>query len=219
MAGFTAENVIKGLLSFCDWDLPDRDENVVLLDVREDAERMAYELPNSTDIPLGELRDRLGELDPEKTYITFCAIGVRSYNAARILMQNGFNHVMVYPGGVRFYESLHREKDAFASFEDAGTEAYTNHGVKEFNMDNMKELSLDCCGMQCPGPIMEVYRNIESMDQGDILKVRASDPGFSKDIVSWCRRTGNTLLSNEKDGVEYVACIQKGMEAGRRHPG
>jgi len=218
MAGFTAENVIKGLVSFCDWDLPDRDENVVLLDVREDAERMAYELPNSTDIPLGELRDRLGELDPEKTYITFCAIGVRSYNAARILMQNGFNHVMVYPGGVRFYESLHREKDAFASFEDAGTEAYTNHGVKEFNMDNMKELSLDCCGMQCPGPIMEVYRNIESMDQGDILKVRASDPGFSKDIVSWCRRTGNSLLSNEKDGVEYVACIQKGMEDGDDGP-
>lgn len=206
MAGFTAENVIKGFVSFCDWDLPDRDENVVLLDVREDAERMAYELPNSTGIPLGEIRDRLGELDPEKTYITFCAIGVRAYNAARILMQNGFHYVMVYPGGVRFYESLHREPDALASFENAGTEA------------NMKEISLDCCGMQCPGPIMEVYRNIESMDQGDILKVRASDPGFSKDIVSWCRRTGNTLLSNEKDGVEYVACIQKGPEDGNDVP-
>ena len=218
MAGFTAENVIKGLVSFCDWDLPDRDEDVVLLDVREDAERMAYELPNSTDVPLGELRDRLGELDSEKTYITFCAIGVRSYNAARILMQNGFNHVMVYPGGVRFYESLHREPDAFASFEDAEAETNMNHTMKEFNIDNMKELSLDCCGMQCPGPIMEVYRNIESMDQGDILKVRASDPGFSKDIVSWCRRTGNTLLSNEKDGVEYVACIQKGQEGGNGVP-
>ena len=77
-------------------------------------------------------------------------------------------------------------------------------------MNSEKEISLDCCGMQCPGPIMEVYRNIESMDQGDILKVRASDPGFSKDIVSWCRRTGNTLVSNGKDGVEYVACIRKG---------
>ena len=204
MAGFTAENVIKGLVSFCDWDLPDRDENVVLLDVREDAERMAYEIPDSTGIPLGELRDRLGELDPEKTYITFCAIGVRSYNGARILMQNGFDHVMVYPGGVRFYESLHRETVAFAASDGAGTD--------------MKELYLDCCGMQCPGPIMEVYRSIEGMDQGDILKVRASDPGFSKDIVSWCRRTGNTLISNEKEGVEYVACIQKGPEGGNHVP-
>ena len=212
MAGFTAENVIKGLVSFCDWDLPDRDENVVLLDIREDAERMAYKLPDSTDIPLGELRNRLGELDPEKTYITFCAIGVRAYNAARILMQNGFRHVMVYPGGARFYESLHRDPQTFAAIDDAETETSGNNAVKEVNMDHLKEISLDCCGMQCPGPIMEVYRNIESMDKGDILKVRASDPGFSKDIVTWCRRTGNTLISNEKDGVEYVACIQKGPE-------
>ncbi|MBR5046843.1 MAG: FAD-dependent oxidoreductase, partial [Eubacterium sp.] len=233
MAGFTAENVIRGLVSFCDWDLPDRDKNVVLLDIREDAERMAYQLPDSTDIPLGQLRSRLGELDPEKTYITFCAIGVRSYLAARILMQNGFHHVMVYPGGVRFYESLHRKPESYeiatdlqknpASLqgkvsnmpenpEGIGRTSGKKNGVKEIDMDKVKEISLNCCGMQCPGPIMEVYKGIESMDEGDILKVTASDPGFSKDIVSWCRRTGNTLISNEKNGTDYVACIRKGLD-------
>ena len=51
---------------------------------------------------------------------------------------------------------------------------------------------------------------VEAMDQ----VMAPFDPGFSRDIVSWCRRTGNTLLSNEKDGVEYIACIQKGTEQG-----
>ena len=223
MAGFTAENVIRGKVRFCDWDLPDRDREVVLLDIREDAERMAYRLPDSTDIPLGELRNRLNELDPEKTYITFCAIGVRSYLAARILMQNGFDHVMVYPGGVRFYESLHRKPESFIQDESPETAPGGNNAGVETAMEKVemekenkkvKEICLDCCGMQCPGPIMEVYKGIESMDEGDILKVTASDPGFSKDIVSWCRSTGNTLISNKKKGKEYVACIRKGLDPG-----
>jgi rhodanese-related sulfurtransferase len=46
-------------------------------------------------------------LTPSKTIIVFCAIGVRAYNAARILMQNGFENVLVYPGGTRFYQSTH----------------------------------------------------------------------------------------------------------------
>ncbi len=211
MAGFTAENVIRGMVRFCDWDLPDRDKDVVLLDIREDAERMAYKFDDSVDIPLGELRNRLGSLDPEKTYITFCAIGVRSYLAARILMQNGFDHVMVYPGGVRFYESLHRKPESFEGDGDPGTMQEEKKEGEKTEMGKVKEICLDCCGMQCPGPIMEVYKSIESMDEGDILKVTASDPGFSKDIRSWCRSTGNTLISSGKKGTEYVACIQKGV--------
>ena len=46
-------------------------------------------------IPLGQLRKRLGELDREKQIVVYCAIGVRSYNAARILSQNGFETVKV----------------------------------------------------------------------------------------------------------------------------
>ena len=246
MAGFTAENVIRGLVRFCDWDLPDKEKDAVLLDVREDAERMAYSLPDSVDIPLGQLRERLDELDPNKTYITFCAIGVRSYNAARILMQNGFSDVLVYPGGVRFYQSMHSEPagpegggeaggakaggakagsagaatgaagtDIPAGATTAATETDIPAGAtletKGIDMENAKEITLDCCGMQCPGPIMEVFRNVENMEDGDLLKVTASDPGFAKDIAAWCRRTGNTLVSNEKSGVEYVACIRKGL--------
>ncbi|MCR5033948.1 MAG: FAD-dependent oxidoreductase [Clostridia bacterium] len=214
MAGFTAENIIRGVVRFCDWDAPDKDKEAVLLDIREEAELMAYEIPGAVNIPLDQLRGRLDELDSSKAYITFCAIGVRSYNAARILMQNGFGNVSVYPGGVRFYASTHAGPEAFAKAAEAvePDTAAVGGFMKGADMKNAKEISLDCCGMQCPGPIMEVYKNIENMEDGDILKVAASDPGFSRDIIAWCRRTGNTLLSNEKEGVEYIACIQKGAE-------
>lgn len=107
MAGFVAENVLRKLVTFSDWDLSKENDNAILLDVREKAEVMAFSLPNAVHIPLGELRDRMQELDPEKEIITFCAIGVRSYNAARILMQHGFKNVKLYPAGTRFYQSLY----------------------------------------------------------------------------------------------------------------
>lgn len=109
MAGFVADNVLAGLVQFSGWDAVEKNPDAILLDVREDAELMAFSLPHATHIPLGQLRDRLGELDPGREILTFCAIGVRSYNAARILMQHGFKKVKLYPGGTRFYQSTHYE--------------------------------------------------------------------------------------------------------------
>ena len=118
MAGFVAENILSGLVRIADWDAPDRNADQILLDVREAAEVASYAVPGSVHIPLGELRDRLHELDPEKSYVVFCAIGVRAYNAARILAQNGFSNVEVYPGGVPFYRANHPETDSQDSMVD-----------------------------------------------------------------------------------------------------
>lgn len=107
MAGFVAENVLRKLVVFSDWDLSREPDDAILLDVRENAEVAAFAVPNAVHIPLGELRNRIQELDPAKEIITFCAIGVRSYNAARILMQHGFENVKLYPAGTRFYQSLY----------------------------------------------------------------------------------------------------------------
>ncbi|MCR4879866.1 MAG: DsrE/DsrF/DrsH-like family protein, partial [Bacilli bacterium] len=79
-------------------------------------------------------------------------------------------------------------------------------------VENVKKIKVDCCGMQCPGPIMEVFKNIKEMNPGEMVEISASDPGFAKDIVSWCKRTGNTLVSNEVVNGDYVAVIQKGVE-------
>lgn len=206
MAGFVADNLIHGLVSFADWDVDNRHPDAVLLDVREDAELMAFSLPGAKHIPLGQLRDRMGELDKSREIITLCAIGVRAYNAARILMQNGFENVKVYPGGSRFYQSTHPETSA-AVFSDQLPVA--DSGSVSTTEVPTASMRIDCSGMQCPGPIMKVFETMKDMREGEVMEVSASDPGFARDIGAWCRRTGNTLVSNEHRGTDYVACVKK----------
>mgnify|MGYP000852380424 CR=1 FL=1 len=210
MAGFTAENVIKGLVRFADWDAPEKTPDALLLDVREDAEVMAYSIPGAVHIPLGELRSRLNELDRNKPIIVFCAIGVRAYNAVRILMQHDFPDVRLYPGGSRFYQSV-RYQPQKKQPEPAETHRQVPAAGKSGKFQSIR---LDCSGMQCPGPIMKVFEPMKTMQSGDQVEISASDPGFMHDIESWCRRTGNTLLSREKRANEFVALVQKGMRQG-----
>ena len=243
MAGFVAENLMKGLVDIAEYNEPDTDPEAVMLDVREEAELLGYAVPGAVNVPLGQLRDRLGELDPEKRYIVLCAVGVRAYNGARILMQHGFKNVKIYPGGVRFYAANHPQVKAEESAAPAAEEkkeelapgqpsagrteprkaaalqagegniAAERSAPMEQPKKNIKKVRLDCSGMQCPGPIMEVFKSMKELKEGEMVEVTASDPGFAKDIVSWCRRTGNTLVSNEKKNGEYVAVISRGIAA------
>ena len=207
MAGFVAENVLTGMVRFAEWDALEKRPEALILDVREDAEVMAFPVPNAIHIPLGALRDRLGELDRSKEIITFCAIGVRSYNAARILTQHGFEKVLLYPGGTRFYQSTHyKEEDR--TMKDATPVSDTGH-TDTVNLP-AASMRLDCSGMQCPGPIMKVFESMKELKDGQVMEVAASDPGFVRDIGAWCRRTGNTLVLTERRGTDYVALVKKG---------
>ena len=213
MAGFVAENIRTGLVKIAAYDAPDTDPDAILLDVREEAEVMAYAVPGAVNIPLGQLRDRLSELDPEKRILVFCAIGVRAYTGARILSQNGFGKAEVYPGGVTFYKATHPK-------ETEETVQETKKEVVITMEDSQDRIVLDCCGLQCPGPIMEVYKTISDMKDGQMLEVSASDPGFARDIEAWCRSTGNTLVSNEVKDGQYTAMIRRGTvieETGISH--
>jgi len=62
----------------------------VLLDVREPEEIEQGVIPGSVNIPLGQLRQRLGDLDKAKPVVATCQVGLRGYLAERILRQNGF---------------------------------------------------------------------------------------------------------------------------------
>ena len=107
IAGYAAANVISGKIEFAEWDFIEKNPEAVVLDVRESAELKAYSLPGAVHIPFGQLRDRLDELDKDKTIVSMCASGFRAYNAARILMNNGFEKVLLYPAGIHFYKSTH----------------------------------------------------------------------------------------------------------------
>ena len=88
MAGFAASNILDGTVNVVHWDqLQDGD---YILDVRTAGEFARGNVPSSVNIPLDELRNRFGELPQDTTINIHCGVGVRSYIACRILMQNGF---------------------------------------------------------------------------------------------------------------------------------
>jgi adenylyltransferase/sulfurtransferase len=72
----------------------------VLLDVRERAEASFASLPGSVLIPLGELPDRLDELDRDASIVVFCHHGVRSARALEQLEKGGFARARHLTGGL-----------------------------------------------------------------------------------------------------------------------
>lgn len=211
MLGFVAENMLTGKMAFSPWDLSQ--SQALVLDVREEEEVMAYGVPGAKHIPLGDLRDRLGELDQDQEIIVLCAVGVRSYNGMRILANHGFKKVSIYPGGVRFYKAMQYHLDQ----KDHPTLGGDNmKGEAEPMADESKEIvSLNCTALQCPGPIMKVNEALAKMEEGGRLEVKVADPGFAKDIAAWCQRTGNTLLDVRPDPAGLVAYVRKG---GKKTP-
>ena len=207
MLGYVAENILSHKARFIEWDevdalLEDKKDDFVILDVTEEMERMVFAIKDSYHIPLGKLRQRINQLDKSKLIIPYCAIGVRSYNAARILMQNGFKRVAILSGGTSFYKSMHYQQKVTKK---------KNSSNDHPNINSDQEMKiLDCCGLQCPGPIMKVNETLNEMENDEILKVSASDMGFLKDVASWCDKTGNTLLKSERVAQENIAYIKKG---------
>ena len=58
-------------------------------------------------------------------------------------------------------------------------------------------LSLDCRGMKCPRPIIEVARRIGEVSVGAALELLADDPAAGPDLAAWCRMRGQTLLASD----------------------
>ena len=78
-----------------------RGEEMTLLDVREDWEVALAPVPTDTvHIPIGEISDRIGELDPKKETVVICRSGGRSAEVAHYLERQGFGKVFNLAGGI-----------------------------------------------------------------------------------------------------------------------
>lgn len=71
-----------------------------LVDVRQKWEYDICHLANSIHIPLNELADRLSELPRTKAIVMICHHGIRSQQAAALLLKSGFNNVASLEGGI-----------------------------------------------------------------------------------------------------------------------
>lgn len=233
MAGYAAGNILNGDTEIIHWyDIPNVDPNqAVLVDVRTRMEWDLGAIPGAMHIPVDDLRSRLNELPQDKEIILYCQVGLRGYLASRILKQNGFTRVKNLSGGWKTYGPILKEQTAHPPVtppSGATGSSCCNHtnttatccNEVQKNTDSVKKelattaevVQLDACGLQCPGPIMQVYQKMKTLQDGQILEVHATDPGFVADIPVWCQRTGNTLLSTDKTDRGFLARIKKGSE-------
>ena len=103
-AGMVAADILRGDMPSGHWDAT---EGGFLLDVREAAELAVESVPGAVNIPLGQLRARLGELPRDQEIQVICRSGQRAYYATRALLQNGFKARTVAGGMLsRFHTFL-----------------------------------------------------------------------------------------------------------------
>ena len=79
----------------------------------------------------------------------------------------------------------------------------SNEPVAEYNQ------VLDCTGLYCPAPVFETRKKIDEMKKDEVLLMMADDPASEDDIKAWTRRTGNELLSINKDEDVFSFLIKK----------
>jgi NADPH-dependent 2,4-dienoyl-CoA reductase/sulfur reductase-like enzyme/peroxiredoxin family protein/rhodanese-related sulfurtransferase/TusA-related sulfurtransferase len=218
MAGYVAGNIVNGDLRVIHWhqiDGLDRASSL-LIDVRTPAEFEAGHIPGAVNIPVDEIRRRLGEIPKDKEIVVYCRVGLRGYLAYRILVQNGFPKVRNLSGGWLTYHPVKEEEkwmkqDPMASGEQ---DAEQMRKTEVSSAPAGKTVEIDARGLQCPGPIVQVFQTMKNLKDGDMVAVSATDPGFLNDIKSWCANTGNRLLKVEEEGAVIKALIRKGRGDG-----
>jgi NADPH-dependent 2,4-dienoyl-CoA reductase/sulfur reductase-like enzyme/rhodanese-related sulfurtransferase len=86
-AGMVAADILRGDMPLTHWEAA---ADGFLLDVREAVELAVESVPGAVNIPIGQLRSRLGELPRDREILVICRSGQRAYYATRALLQNGF---------------------------------------------------------------------------------------------------------------------------------
>lgn len=226
MAAFVAENIMKKKMNTLTWEeLQKERSEVALIDVRTPDEFALGHIEGALNLPVDNLRKELASVPRSRPIVVYCAVGLRGYLAARILMQNGFPNVRNLSGGYKTWEAatakiLHQplptrdaespssctSRDCSGMVRDlSATDSETpKTGVAE------EDILIDACGLQCPGPIMRLKQACDDIPSGRIVRVLATDQGFARDVRSWAKMTGNELLSiHEEKGRIDVRLLRR----------
>lgn len=78
----------------------ENDENITIIDVREDEEVKEGMVPTAKHIPLGQIPNETDKLPKEQEYVMICRSGRRSMNAAEHMNEKGFSNVKNMQGGM-----------------------------------------------------------------------------------------------------------------------
>lgn len=207
MAGFVAENILNKKVNIVQWNDIDRlkAEGAMVIDTRTAEEYEFGHIEGAVNIPVDEIRGRLHEIPTDKKLIVYCAVGLRGYIASRILLQHGYSAVYNLSGGYKTYSTTVADK--LEKTVACGSPIRIEEDGK-INCE-VKTVAIDACGLQCPGPIMQLKKNYDQINAGDRLEIRVTDQAFSEDLNGWCRMVGAKLLDLENKNGVITATVEK----------
>ena len=218
ISGYVAGNILAGKMTPLYWrELEQADTTkVILVDVRTTDEYALGTIGGAVNIPLDDLRERMGEIPTDVPVWLFCGVGLRGYLASNILKANGYRDVRNLIGGLKTYRAATAKLVAPADFDTAAdshsSEAavHYNHSCETSVCEGGKTIvRVDACGIQCPGPILKMKQAMDGLAPGEQLEVRATDAAFPRDAEAWCRTTGNRFLGRHSESGVYIAMIEK----------
>lgn len=212
IAGFVADNILKGKMNIIQWDQLDKlkESYAFIIDVRTAEEHEFGNIEGSVNIPVDEIRKRLVEIPADKTIIVYCAVGLRGYTTSRILMQHGYKNVYNLSGGYKTFSCVNENNTSLLPCE---TPIEDNGTIKQFA--NIKTIAIDACGLQCPGPIIQLKKNYDQIEVGDRLEIKVTDQAFGEDLNGWSRMIGAKVLEINNSGGIITATIEKQAEASK----
>ena len=208
IAGYVASNIISGAMPVISWrELAEKKDEVMLIDTRTPEEFSFGTIPGAVNIPLDEMRDRLSEIPADKPVVLFCAVGLRGYLAQRILIGRGYRNTANLIGGYKTYSTAVAPIPAPTASSPAQPAA--SAPSQSAQSGSAKEpLRVNACGLQCPGPIMQVKKAIDSIAPGERVEIVATDAGFARDASAWCATTGNKLIEKKEEKGRYSPRIR-----------
>lgn len=208
LAGYVAENVLSGRMTPIYWrEVRDMDRSAVtLVDVRTPEEFAAGAVEGAINIPLDSMRQSLDRIPADKPVVVYCAVGLRGYLASNILRQHGFKDVRNLIGGLKTYRAATSGIETPRPFASRVSEETAVPDKSDMSV----ALKVDACGLSCPGPILRLKKAIESVNEGQVLEITSTDPGFVRDAEAWCVSTGNTILSKDSSKGVHVIRVRKG---------
>jgi TusA-related sulfurtransferase len=150
----------------------------------------------------------------DKTVLIYCGVGLRGYLAERILRQKRLDRRVHLSGGYKTWQAATERQDnpgahetrpgkAASCAEPSVQRAVADRGALTYGEGTGAPegiaargagtiVHVDACGLQCPGPIMRLKAEIDKAAEGSRILLSATDPGFGRDVQSWCKLTGNS---------------------------
>ena len=217
--GFEAQNIMNNLI------VPERNlgsipKDRVLIDVRDRTSSSLHPIkaPNGQtviNIPHDEIRNHTKILDKSQSYTTICNLGKLSYFSSRILTQAGIQASSLM-GGISINEApipdkpltntptpvipFHNNNTMSEPTVSTNFASYSTSQKSEH--ENPNNISIDACGLACPGPILALRKALPQIKPGATLTVTASDPGFQNDVKAFASSSNLELVSvNRKNGI------------------